>query len=52
MPENGFDFLEMETRPSTLANYMGCFLSFLSCLYLTDQVDPNKLGYMQDLTAF
>ena len=36
VPDNGFDFLQMETKPVILANYIACLLSFFQCLFLTD----------------
>ena len=46
VPKNGFDFLQMETQPVILANYVACMLSFFQCLYLTEQAVPGRIGIM------
>ena len=46
VPENGFDFLQMSTKPVLLANYTACMLSFFQCLYLIEQAAPGQMSVM------
>ena len=35
-PENGFDFLAMDTRPVILANYIAGMLSMFQCCHMIE----------------